>query len=120
MQSMRSSGLQSLFLTRGTDYAITHNLTPFISMQNQYSLVYREEEREMMPSLKVIILPFYAAGFGLNSTLQHFGVGSIPWSPIGRGALTRPYTGPQAEKTARQASDKYYPCRRVLPSRRGE
>ena len=35
------------------DYAITHNLTPFISMQNQYSLVYREEEREMMPTLKV-------------------------------------------------------------------
>ena len=36
-----------------TDYAITHNLTPFISMQNQYSLVYREEEREMFPTLKV-------------------------------------------------------------------
>lgn len=35
------------------DYAITHNLTPFISMQNHYSLLYREEEREMMPTLKV-------------------------------------------------------------------
>lgn len=35
------------------NYAITHNLTPFISMQNQYSLAYREEEREMMPTLKV-------------------------------------------------------------------
>ena len=35
------------------DYAIKHNLTPFISMQNQYSLVYREEEREMFPTLKV-------------------------------------------------------------------
>ncbi|KAL7282862.1 hypothetical protein ACG7TL_002275 [Trametes sanguinea] len=53
-------------------YAITHNLTPFISMQNQYSLIYREEEREMFP------------------TLKHFGVGSIPWSPLGRGLLTRP------------------------------
>ena len=35
------------------DYAITHNLTPFVSMQNHYSLLYREEEREMMPTLKV-------------------------------------------------------------------
>ena len=35
------------------DYAITHNLTPFISMQNHYSLIYREEEREMFPTLEV-------------------------------------------------------------------
>ncbi|KAI0760956.1 Aldo/keto reductase [Trametes elegans] len=54
------------------NYAITHNLTPFISMQNHYSLIYREEEREMFPTLKL------------------FGVGSIPWSPLGRGVLTHP------------------------------
>ncbi|OSC96861.1 aryl-alcohol dehydrogenase [Trametes coccinea BRFM310] len=54
------------------NYAITHNLTPFISMQNHYNLVYREEEREMFPTLKL------------------FGVGSIPWSPLARGLLTRP------------------------------
>jgi len=54
------------------NYAINNRLTPFISMQNHYSLAYREEEREMMP------------------TLQHFGVGSIPWSPLARGFLTRP------------------------------
>ncbi|KAJ7203144.1 NADP-dependent oxidoreductase domain-containing protein [Mycena pura] len=53
-------------------YAINNKLTPFISMQNQYSLLYREEEREMFP------------------TLKHFGVGSIPWSPMARGALSRP------------------------------
>lgn len=35
------------------DYAITHNLTPFISMQNHYNLAYREEEREMFPTLKI-------------------------------------------------------------------
>ncbi len=35
------------------DYAINNHLTPFISMQNHYNLVYREEEREMMPTLKV-------------------------------------------------------------------
>ncbi|KAI0365128.1 aryl-alcohol dehydrogenase [Pilatotrama ljubarskyi] len=54
------------------NYAISHGLTPFISMQNHYSLVYREEEREMFPTLKL------------------FGVGSIPWSPLARGLLTRP------------------------------
>ncbi|KIP03480.1 hypothetical protein PHLGIDRAFT_110830 [Phlebiopsis gigantea 11061_1 CR5-6] len=54
------------------NYAITNKLTPFISMQNHYNLLYREEEREMMPTLKL------------------FGVGSIPWSPLARGALTRP------------------------------
>jgi len=54
------------------NYAIANRLTPFISMQNHYNLIYREEEREMMP------------------TLKHFGVGSIPWSPLARGALTRP------------------------------
>ncbi|TRM67382.1 NADP-dependent oxidoreductase domain-containing protein [Schizophyllum amplum] len=54
------------------NYAIQNNLTPFISMQNHYSLLYREEEREMMP------------------TLQSFGVGAIPWAPLARGRLTRP------------------------------
>lgn len=36
-----------------TDYAINNKLTPFISMQNHHNLVYREEEREMFPTLKV-------------------------------------------------------------------
>ena len=35
------------------DYAINNRLTPFISMQNHYNAVYREEEREMFPTLKV-------------------------------------------------------------------
>lgn len=65
------------------NYAINNNLTPFISMQNHYCLVYREEEREMFP------------------TLKHFGVGAIPWSPLGRGLLTRPLT----EKTKRGDTD---------------
>ncbi|KAI0737387.1 Aldo/keto reductase [Daedaleopsis nitida] len=65
------------------NYAITHNLTPFISMQNHYSLLYREEEREMFPTLKM------------------FGVGSIPWSPLGRGLLTRPMNA----ETLRQKTD---------------
>ncbi|EMD34225.1 hypothetical protein CERSUDRAFT_117121 [Gelatoporia subvermispora B] len=62
------------------NYAIKNNLTPFISMQNHYSLIYREEEREMFPTLKM------------------FGVGAIPWSPLGRGLLTRPF-GEQTKRT---------------------
>ncbi|KAJ7476026.1 Aldo/keto reductase [Mycena latifolia] len=67
------------------NYAIANNLTPFISMQNHYNMLYREEEREMMP------------------TLKHFGVGAIPWSPLARGALTRPLVTQQATK--RETSD---------------
>lgn len=57
----------------------------FISMQNLYNLVYREEEREMIPFC--------------NET----GVGIIPWSPIARGVLTRPLS----ETSDRMSSDGY-------------
>jgi aryl-alcohol dehydrogenase-like predicted oxidoreductase len=50
-----------------------HGWTRFASMQNHYNLLYREEEREMM---------------GL---CQEEGVGVIPWSPLARGRLTRPW-----------------------------
>ncbi|KAH9923733.1 Aldo/keto reductase [Epithele typhae] len=54
------------------NYNIQNGLTAFISLQNHYSLLYREEEREMFPTLKM------------------FGVGATPWSPLARGALARP------------------------------
>ena len=50
-----------------------HGWTEFISMQDQYSLVAREEEREMFP------------------LLADQGVGAIPWSPLAQGLLTRPW-----------------------------
>lgn len=49
-----------------------HGWTKFISMQNYYNLIYREEEREMIPFCK------------------ENGVGLIPWSPIAAGMLARP------------------------------
>ncbi|GIE99212.1 aldo/keto reductase [Paractinoplanes rishiriensis] len=55
--------------------------TRFVSMQNQYSLLQREEEREM---------------FGL---LADQGVGSVPWSPLAKGRLARPWD----EQTTRRA-----------------
>lgn len=66
-------------------YAIQHNLTPFISMQDLFNAAYREEEFEMFPTLKA------------------FGVGCIPWSPLGRGFLTRPH---DQGKTTRGGSDR--------------
>ena len=58
------------------DYAITNKLTPFISMQNHHSLLYREEEREMFPTLKVcarqidpVLLP---TSFDSSSVLDVF------------------------------------------------
>ena len=53
--------------------ATLNHWTQFISMQNFYNLAYREEEREMIPFCKKT------------------GVGLIPWSPINRGLLARPW-----------------------------
>ena len=49
-----------------------HGWTPFVSMQNHYNLLYREEEREMM------------------ALCMEEGIGVIPWSPLARGRLARP------------------------------
>lgn len=57
--------------------------TPFTSMSGLYNLLYREEEREM------------------NPFCQAEGIGLIPWSPIARGLLTRPY----AQETERSLQD---------------
>jgi len=68
--------------------------TKFVSMQNHYNLLYREEEREMIP------------------LCLHEGVGLIPWSPLARGVLTRPRPADSAIRggyTARSASDDYSP-----------
>ncbi|PYH92640.1 Aldo/keto reductase [Aspergillus ellipticus CBS 707.79] len=70
------------------NYAISNNLTPFIVCQNFYNLLYREEERDMMPLLK------------------YLGVGSTPWSPMAKGHLTRPLD--RAYETVRSTSDAYH------------
>jgi aryl-alcohol dehydrogenase-like predicted oxidoreductase len=63
-----------------------HGWTKFISMQNQHSLLYREEEREM------------------NKYCQETGVGLIPWSPLYRGHLARPLSA--TGSTARSKGEK--------------
>ena len=52
-----------------------YNLTPFVSMQNHYNLIYREEEREMIPYC------------------NQKGIALTPWSPLARGLLAGTYKG---------------------------
>jgi aryl-alcohol dehydrogenase (NADP+) len=62
-----------------------HGWTRFVSMQDHYNLIYREEEREMLP------------------LCADQGVGVIPWSPLARGRLTRDWDA----STARTGSDEF-------------
>ena len=64
-----------------------HGWTRFVSMQNHYNLVYREEEREMIPQC------------------IDQGVGVIPWSPLARGLLTGTRTRSGEKKTIRAETD---------------
>jgi aryl-alcohol dehydrogenase-like predicted oxidoreductase len=59
--------------------------TPFVSMQNFYNLLYREEEREMLP------------------LCSDEGIAVLPWSPLARGRLARPWD----TETARIQTDTY-------------
>lgn len=62
-----------------------HGWTRFVSMQNHYNLIYREEERDMLP------------------LCEDQGVGVIPWSPLARGRLTRPW----GTETIRSETDEF-------------
>ena len=62
-----------------------HGWTKFVTMQNHYNLVYREEEREMLP------------------LCIDQGVGVIPWSPLARGLLTRDVSS----NTSRSETDEF-------------
>ncbi len=70
-------------LMKSLAMADRRGLPRFVSMQNHYNLVYREEEREMIP------------------LCVEEGVGVIPWSPLARGMLARP----AGAETARRAGD---------------
>ncbi len=65
-----------------------HGWTRFVAMQNHYNLVYREEEREMIPFCR------------------EEGVGIVPWSPLARGFLAGNRTANKTGNTARAQTDK--------------
>jgi aryl-alcohol dehydrogenase-like predicted oxidoreductase len=75
-------GGSSMFAWQFAELQLTaelHGWTKFVSMQNHYNLVYREEEREM------------------NRYCERTGVALMPWSPLARGILTGSYKGGFAE-----------------------
>jgi len=84
----RYIGASSMFawqFAKAQATADRHGWTRFVSMQNHYNLIYREEEREMLP------------------LCVDQGVGVIPWSPLARGRLTRPWD----TQTARSETDEF-------------
>jgi aryl-alcohol dehydrogenase (NADP+) len=66
-----------------------HGWHRFVSMQNHYNLVYREEEREMMP------------------LCREEGLGVLPWSPLARGLLAGNRDSVESRETPRSSSDDY-------------
>src|SRR5690606_14509631 len=66
-----------------------HGWVRFVSMQNHYNLVYREEEREMIP------------------LCREEGIGLIPWSPLARGFLAGNRRRGRKDATPRDEHDTY-------------
>jgi aryl-alcohol dehydrogenase-like predicted oxidoreductase len=82
-----ASSMYAWQFCKALDLADRHGWTRFISMQNHYNLIYREEEREMM-----------------RLCLSE-GIGVIPWSPLARGRLARPWE--DAPTTSRGETDEF-------------
>jgi len=80
-----ASSMAAWQFAKAQEIARTNGWTPFVTMQNYLNLLYREEEREMIP------------------LCRDQGVGLMPWSPMARGRLTRP----AGDQTARSESDSY-------------
>jgi aryl-alcohol dehydrogenase-like predicted oxidoreductase len=87
----RYLGASSMFawqFSQALSIAERHGWTRFVAMQNHYNLIYREEEREMLP------------------LCRDQGIGVIPWSPLARGFLAG-NRAKQGGETARAKSDEY-------------
>jgi aryl-alcohol dehydrogenase (NADP+) len=88
----RYIGASSMFawqFAKAQSIAQAHGWSRFVSMQNHYNLVYREEEREMIP------------------LCVDQGVGLIPWSPMARGFFANNRTRDGGGETARAKSDPF-------------
>jgi aryl-alcohol dehydrogenase-like predicted oxidoreductase len=84
-----ASSMYAWQLAKAQRVAERNGWTEFVSMQNHYNLLYREEEREMIPQC-------------LDQ-----GVGVLPWSPLARGWLSGSRTRGGERRTARSESDPY-------------
>jgi aryl-alcohol dehydrogenase-like predicted oxidoreductase len=88
----RYIGASSMFswqFAKAQHTAEQHGWTKFVSMQNHYNLIYREEEREMIP------------------LCLDQGVGCIPWSPLARGVLAGNRTRDGGRHTTRSTTDPF-------------
>jgi aryl-alcohol dehydrogenase-like predicted oxidoreductase len=88
----RYIGASSMFawqFAKAQAAADAHGATRFVSMQDHYNLIYREEEREMIPQC------------------IDQGVGVLPWSPLARGMLTGSRTRSGERKTRRAQTDAF-------------
>lgn len=84
-----ASSMYAWQFSKAQHTAQLHGWTRFVSMQNHYNLVYREEEREM------------------NPLCADMGVGLIPWSPLARGFLAGNRTRDKSGETTRAKSDNF-------------
>jgi aryl-alcohol dehydrogenase (NADP+) len=85
-------GASSMFaweFSRALHISETRGWARFVSMQNHYNLIYREEEREMLP------------------LCRHEGIAVLPWSPLARGLLAGKWKGPRGVETLRAQTDEY-------------
>jgi aryl-alcohol dehydrogenase-like predicted oxidoreductase len=88
----RYIGASSMFawqFAKAQRVAERNGWTPFVAMQDHYNLLYREEEREMIPQC------------------IDMGVGVIPWSPLARGVLAGSRTRDGQQHTTRSGSDSF-------------
>jgi aryl-alcohol dehydrogenase-like predicted oxidoreductase len=92
MGKVRYLGASSMYawqFSKALYLADRHGWERFVSMQNHYNLVYREEEREMLPLCRAE------------------GVGVVPWSPLARGLLSGSRKRGGGAETTRARSDAY-------------
>jgi aryl-alcohol dehydrogenase (NADP+) len=92
MGKVRYLGASSMYawqFSKALHLADRHGWERFVSMQNHYNLVYREEEREMLPLCRAE------------------GVGVVPWSPLARGLLSGSRKRGGEAETTRARSDAY-------------
>jgi aryl-alcohol dehydrogenase-like predicted oxidoreductase len=85
-----ASSMHAWQFSKALHLARHHGWTPFVTMQNHYNLLYREEEREMMPLC----------------TNERIGV--LPWSPLARGRLTRVWDSVTARTQTDEFGNKLY------------
>ena len=87
-----ASSMYSWQFAKAQNVAEKYGWSKFVSMQNMYSLVYREEEREMMP------------------LCQDQKVAVTPWSPLAKGRLARPWDTKTNRSSNDTTADRFFPA----------